>query len=76
MGPIATSGKPTSVKKRTPAWVWLLLAAPYLGLCFPQMYARPTPALFGFPFFYWYQFAWVVLTSVLLWLVYRAIKTR
>ena len=71
-----TSGQTTSVKKRTPAWVWLLLAAPYIGLCFPQLYARATPALFGFPFFYWYQLAWVVLTSFLLYLVYRALKTR
>jgi uncharacterized membrane protein len=71
-----TSGQPTSAKKRTPAWVWLLLALPYLGLCFPQLYARATPALFGFPFFYWYQFAWVVLTSVLLYLVYRALKSH
>jgi uncharacterized membrane protein len=71
-----TSSPPATVKKRTPAWVWLLLAAPYIGLCFPQFYARATPALFGFPFFYWYQFAWVILTSVLLCLVYRAIKSR
>ena len=71
-----TSGPPIPAKKRTPAWVWVLLALPYLGLCFPQLYARATPALFGFPFFYWYQFAWVVLTSVLLYLVYRGIKSR
>ena len=71
-----TSSQPNPAKKRTPAWVWLLLAAPYLALCFPQLYARATPVLFGFPFFYWYQFAWVVLTSVLLWLVYRALKSR
>ena len=49
----------------------LLLALPYLGLCFPQLYARATPALWGFPFFYWYQFAWVPLTSLLIWIVYR-----
>ena len=57
------------------AWL-LLLAPPYLGLCFPAIYARATPALFGFPFFYWYQFAWVVLTSFLLYLVYLALKSR
>jgi hypothetical protein len=50
--------------------VWLLLALPYLGLCFPGIYARATPALLGFPFFYWYQFAWVIATSCLLGLVY------
>ena len=67
--------KPTP-KKRAPGWVWIVLALPYLGMCFPRLYARATPALFGFPFFYWYQFAWVVLTSVLLYIVYRQFKTR
>jgi hypothetical protein len=66
----------TPAKKRAPAWIWLLLALPYLGLCFPSLYARATPALFGFPFFYWYQFAWVVLTSVLLYIVYRQLKSH
>jgi len=37
---------------------------------------RATPAILGFPFFYWYQFAWVVLTSVLLYAVYRQFKTH
>ena len=32
---------------------------------------RIGPTLFGFPFFYWYQLAWVPVTSFLLWLVYR-----
>ena len=63
-------------RKRTAWWVMVLLAAPYIGLCFPSLYARATPALFGFPFFYWYQFAWVILTSVLLYVVYRQFKTR
>ena len=29
-------------------WVVVLLALPYVGLCFPQIYARATPALLGF----------------------------
>ena len=29
-------------------------------------------SLFGFPFFYWYQLAWVPITSLLIWLVYRS----
>jgi hypothetical protein len=61
---------------RKPAWwTWLLLAAPYLALCFPQLYARTAPAMLGFPFFYWYQFVWVVLTSLLLYVVYLQFKT-
>jgi Protein of unknown function (DUF3311) len=55
--------------------VWLvLLALPYLGLCFPALYTRATPALLGFPFFYWYQFAWVIATSGLLGLVYLKLR--
>ena len=59
---------------RRSRWV-LLLLLPYLGLCFPAVYARSTPALWGFPFFYWYQFAWVIAASALLAIVYRKLKT-
>jgi peptidoglycan/LPS O-acetylase OafA/YrhL len=59
---------------RRSRWV-LLLLLPYLGLCFPGVYARSTPELWGFPFFYWYQFAWVILASGLLAIVYRKLKT-
>jgi hypothetical protein len=51
-------------------WWLSLLVLPYIGLCFPQIYARATPALWGFPFFYWYQFLWVVVASALLGVVY------
>ncbi len=52
----------TGSKKRSARLEWLLLL-PAFGLLFPAIYARETPALFGFPFFYWYQFAWVFLTA-------------
>jgi len=55
-------------------WWMILLLIPYLALCFPVIYARNTPALFGFPFFYWYQFLWVALTSALMALVYKKMK--
>jgi hypothetical protein len=61
--------------RRTTKWWLLPLLLPYLGLLFPQVYARATPALFGFPFFYWYQFLWVILTSAILGVVYRKLKT-
>lgn len=50
---------------------YLLLLLPYAGLCFPQLYARNEPVVFGFPFFYWYQLLCVILTSMLLYLYYR-----
>jgi hypothetical protein len=35
---------------------YLLLILPFLGLLYPPLYATEDPELFGFPFFYWYQF--------------------
>jgi hypothetical protein len=37
-------------------------------------YARAKPELFGFPFFYWYQFAWVPITAIVTWLVWRRLR--
>lgn len=53
----------------------LLLLPPYIALCFPQIYDRATPEIFGFPFFYWYQFLWVILTSTLLGIYHRISRT-
>ena len=64
----------TRARNRTGWKLLLLLALPYAGLCIPALYARATPALFGFPFFYWYQFAWVLLASALMAVVYRKLR--
>jgi uncharacterized protein DUF3311 len=52
--------------------MWALLLLPFIGLLWVPLYNSMEPALFGFPFFYWYQLAWVPITSALIWLVYRA----
>ena len=55
--------------------VWyLLLIAPFIGLLFPGWYSTKTPKLFGFPFFYWYQFAWVIAAAAITLLVYFATR--
>jgi len=64
----------TAPTTRTRTLWKLLLVSPYLGLCFPQMYARATPVLLGFPFFYWYQLAWVLLASAIMAIVYRKLR--
>jgi hypothetical protein len=51
-----------------------LLLLPFVGLLWVPLYNHEAPTLFGFPFFYWYLFAWVPLTSLLIWLVDRATK--
>ena len=51
---------------------WLLLVLPFIGLLWVPFYNTDAlPALFGFPFFYWYQLLWVPITAFLIWLVYR-----
>lgn len=50
-------------------WYWLLLL-PFLFTLYPPFYSKPEPSLAGFPFFYWYQLAWVIATALLTWAVY------
>ena len=49
----------------------LLIAVFALAIDVP-FFNRAAPALFGFPFFYWYQLAVVPVASLLIYLVYRA----
>jgi hypothetical protein len=64
-------------KTETRARAWhLLLILPFAGLLYPPLYAVRDPQLFGIPFFYWYQFAWVPVTAVLTWLVYTRTGKR
>jgi hypothetical protein len=57
-------------------WWYVLLVPPFAGLLYPPLYAKQDPELFGFPFFYWYQFAWVIVTALLTGLVYLATRSR
>lgn len=52
----------------------LLLLLPFIGLLWVPFYNSAEPQLWGFPFFYWYQFAWVFVTSFLIWIVYQGEK--
>ena len=56
-------------RHRNRPWTFLLLL-PYIALLFPSFYAKHDPTLWGFPFFYWYQFLWVILAALLTGLVY------
>ena len=52
-------------------WLPWLLFAPFIALLWVPFYNRTQPAVFGFPFFYVWQFAWVVLAALLTWIVHR-----
>ncbi|MEO8737527.1 MAG: DUF3311 domain-containing protein [Edaphobacter sp.] len=78
MHAIKSDGKSTTKEKlpearssgRLKGWHYVLLLLPYIALLSPATYARETPQLFGFPFFYWYQFLWVFLSASLTGIVY------
>jgi hypothetical protein len=55
-------------------WWYALFAVPYVALLWVPFYARTDPVLFGIPFFYWYQFAWVILTATITAAVYRVTR--
>jgi hypothetical protein len=50
-------------------WLWLLLL-PWIAMIWVPSYNRVEPRLWGFPFFYWYQLLWVLISAVITALVY------
>lgn len=51
----------------------LLLVIPVVALMWVGSYAKEDPKIWGFPFFFWYQFVWVFVTSALTYTSYRLI---
>jgi Protein of unknown function (DUF3311) len=75
---------PEPVPGRGPARRWrsrsrilpaLCLLVPFAALLWVPMYAGGSPRLFGVPFFYWYQLAWVFGTPVFMGVAY-ALRRR
>ncbi|MEP6664892.1 MAG: DUF3311 domain-containing protein [Nocardioidaceae bacterium] len=52
----------------------LLLAIPILALLIVPIYDEEDPHLWGFPFFYWYQFLWVFLASAFTFGAFKVIE--
>jgi hypothetical protein len=62
----------TRSRARKSSTPWnLLLLVPFAALLWVPLYNRIEPTLWGIPFFYWYQFLWVPLTSAVILWVYR-----
>jgi hypothetical protein len=58
---------PAGARRASNAWN-LLLLLPFAALLWVPFYNSIEPVLWGIPFFYWYQFAWVFLTSgIIIW---------
>ena len=74
-------GKVTQIMANQPGqargwhWVRILFILPFVALLWVSSYNRLTPELFGFPFFYWYQLLWVVISAALAGIVYKMEKS-
>lgn len=56
-----------TLRRRLP----VVLLIPFIALLWVPFYNRTQPAIAGFPFFYVWQFAWVVLAALTTWIVHR-----
>lgn len=59
----------TAPRQRRSPWIWLLLI-PYPGVLWVPFYNSVEPRILGFPFFYAYQMAFVVITAIITAVVY------
>jgi hypothetical protein len=72
--PSHPSAQPTSQRIRNASRLWWygLLLVPFVGTLWVPFYNSIEPKLEGVPFFYWYQFAWIVISAALTACVYFA----
>jgi hypothetical protein len=50
--------------------IGVLLAVGVVGPLVVPLYARTTPKLGAFPFFYWYQLVWIPIVAILAFIAY------
>ncbi|CAM5327788.1 uncharacterized protein DUF3311 [Streptomyces sp. BK208] len=51
--------------------IGLCLVAPFVAMLWVGSYAKSDPTFIGIPFFYWYQMAWVLISTVLTVIAYQ-----
>lgn len=63
------ANEPANGTKRFRA-IYLLLLIPFIATLWIPFYAGKDPEFAGIPYFYWYMFLWIILSSVLTGIVY------
>ncbi len=51
-------------------WWYLLLLIPFVAVLWVPFYNSVEPTFAGIPYFYWYQFLWVIISIVITAFVY------
>jgi hypothetical protein len=61
-----------SPDRRPVRWHWsrVLLVVPFVATMWVPSYNTVDPAIWGIPFFYWYQLAWIIISGALIGAVY------
>lgn len=57
--------------RKAGGWRLLILLVPFVAVLWMPFYSRPMPAVAGFPFFYVWMLAWIVVTALLIRWVYH-----
>lgn len=70
--PEEPGSRPIVTPSRVVAGVCLLI--PFIGMLWVSSYTRLTPEFAGIPFFYWYQMAWVLISSALTYVAYVLVR--
>ena len=67
---------PSGTRPRTARWaaVTVLLLLGVVGTLIVPVYARTSPKWGPFPFFYWYQLAWIPLVAILSTIAYLLVR--
>jgi hypothetical protein len=71
---MTTNDAPDDTSSERSTWLKWILILPYIALLWVPFYNGTEPTLLGFPFFYWYQFLWVPLTSLLIYIVFKVMR--
>jgi Protein of unknown function (DUF3311) len=68
--------QPSGTRPRAARWTaaTVLLLLGVVGTLIVPVYARTAPKWGGFPFFYWYQLAWIPLVGILSTLAYLLVR--
>lgn len=60
----------TARSRKAVYWLYLLLLIPFIATLWPPFYNSLTPYWLGIPYFYWYQFLWILLSAAITGVVY------
>jgi hypothetical protein len=65
-----------SSKKSGKYWWYVLFIIPFIATLWVPFYNSVEPTWQGIPFFYWYQFLWVILGAAITAIIYLATEKR